>query len=380
MISPATFLQALNDSGVTFFAGVPDSLLKEFSRTLADAVPSNQHVITANEGSAVALATGHHLATGLVPLVYMQNSGLGNAVNPLTSLTDSAVYGVPMLLVIGWRGEPNVKDEPQHEKMGLVTEKLLDAIGIPYTVLGQTNERAAEDVEVAIAKAKETSAPHVLLVKKGTFEEAATPKKEAGTLTSLTREAALEQLLESVPSDAVFVATTGKLSRELFELREKRGEGHERDFLTVGSMGHASQIALGIALAKPDRTAYCLDGDGAFLMHMGGAATIGHTAPKNLFHIVFNNACHESVGGQATTGPEADLGLIAKGAGYSTTQKVADADSLKEALAFLVEAQGPVFLEVEIRTGSRNDLGRPTISPKENKVLFRQALQSDIDA
>ncbi|RLB64240.1 MAG: phosphonopyruvate decarboxylase, partial [Deltaproteobacteria bacterium] len=287
MVTPEQLYQWLAALGVDFYAGVPDSLLKAFCAYVTDHAPPGRHVITGNEGGAIALAMGYHLATGRIGAVYLQNSGLGNAVNPLTSLADPAIYGVPMLLVIGWRGEPGHKDEPQHVQMGQVTRATLEAIGVPHTVLPAEPGDAEAAVKAALADVVERQAAHALVIRKGTFESYALQTKVAQPYQT-TREHAIEQLVASLPNDAVVVSTTGKPSRELFEVRKRRGEPHQ-DFLTVGGMGHASQIALGLAMECPNRSVYCLDGDGAVLMHLGGLATIATVAPANYKHVVVNN-------------------------------------------------------------------------------------------
>ncbi len=366
--------QALAERGVRFYAGVPDSLLKDFCAYVTDHAPAQRHSITANEGSAIALAVGHHLATGEVGLVYLQNSGLGNTVNPLTSLADADVYGVPVLLLIGWRGEPGVKDEPQHVKMGKVTGGLLEAIGVPHWVLPETEPEALAVIDQAIARMNDTRAPVALVVRKGTFEKYSLQSTRADRY-EMSREQAIEILLGALPPGAAVVATTGMPSRELFELRKKRGEAHETDFLTVGSMGHCSQIALGVALAKPGRPVVCIDGDGAVLMHMGGLATIGIEGPETFKHVVLNNAAHDSVGGQPTVGFEIDLCAIARAAGYHWAGSASTPGELAARAVELANARGPALLEVRIRKGSRDDLGRPTQKPAESKQQFMDWLR-----
>ncbi len=373
MVHPERFIETLNQNGVTFFTGVPDSLLKEFCLGLSS-LPAAQHVTAANEGAAVALATGHYLATGDPALVYLQNSGLGNAVNPLVSLADPAVYGIPMLLMIGWRGEPNVVDEPQHTRQGAITPTLLDTLGIPYRVLPQEDDSVAHKaVEHMLSIAREERRPTALLVRKGTFFmcETAHDRKDAA---SMTREEALKKVIEFVGTEHV-VATTGMLSRELFELREQYNGSHERDFLTVGSMGHASSIALGIALARPGNPVWCLDGDGAVLMHLGSLATIGKNAPKNFRHVVFNNQAHDSVGGHLTAADGADFVAIAKAVGYPTALFAANQKELMDALVVIKHSMGPSFLEIRIRRGARDGLGRPTKTPRESADAFRMSFE-----
>lgn len=375
MITPNEFCAALAAQQVDFFAGVPDSLLKDFCAYITDIMPAERHVITANEGNAIGLATGYYLATNHIPLVYMQNSGLGNTVNPITSLVDPLIYGIPMLLLIGWRGEPNVHDEPQHQKMGAVQNDLLKALDIPFAELPTDSAAMLLAVATAVQTAREQNRPYALVVRKGTFDKYKLRSKTVEQVWPLTREAAIGQVLAALPTNAVVVSTTGKASREIFELRETAGQGHNRDFLTVGSMGHASSIALGIALAQPNRPVWCLDGDGAAIMHLGSLAAIGQRQPKNLYHIILNNFAHESVGGQLTAATNIDFLTIAKGCGYKTTIRVSTAEELAAALANLSTQPAPVLLEIICALGSRENLGRPTTTPQQNKQAFMEFLQ-----
>ncbi len=374
MLQPSDFYQALVDSGVSLFAGVPDSLLKDFCAYVTDHAPRERNVITSNEGSAIALAMGHHLATGNVGLVYLQNSGVGNTVNPLTSLADPAVYGIPMLLLVGWRGMPGEHDEPQHVKMGAVTLETLAAIGVPTTLVPADIEGAKIALATALADARERSAPHALVVKKGTFDGYKLQRKDTSPYT-MTREAAIGRVVASLPKNACVVATTGMPSRELFEIREQRQEAHESDLLTVGGMGHASQIALGVALERNERPVYCLDGDGAVLMHLGGLTTIGQLGPKNYKHVVLNNGAHDSVGGQPTVAFEVDLCAMARASGYAKTWLAVNEQELDVALAELASTEGPALVEVRVKKGARSDLGRPTMSPQELKGAFSKFLR-----
>lgn len=375
MINPEQFFNELTANGIDFFTGVPDSLLKSFCRVVEKKSPPRNHVIAANEGAAIALAVGHHLATGRIALVYMQNSGLGNAINPLISLADAAVYAVPILLVIGWRGSPGTDDEPQHRTQGKTTTQMLQTMGIPYVILSPSSKNTKRTIGSAIDEMQETKSPFAIVVKKGTFEE--DPAKESkDQYFELMREQVIDLILAGLEHQDIVVSTTGKTSREIFEWRERHGQGHERDFLTVGSMGHASQIALGIALAKPQRRVYCIDGDGAVLMHMGSVAIIGSIAPENFRHIVINNGAHDSVGGQPTVGFKINLTTIAASTGYKNTICVSTESDLLEQIANLQRLEGPIFLEVRVRKGARKDLGRPTTSPLENKNSFMEFLRS----
>lgn len=357
-----------------FFAGVPDSLLKDLCAYITDHASREKNIIAANEGAAIGMAAGYHMATGKIPVVYMQNSGIGNAVNPLLSLMDEKVYCLPVLLVIGWRGEPGVKDEPQHKKQGEVTLALLEAMQIPYVVLEQEEEPALRQAEEMLARVKQENRPVALVVRKDTFVPYRLQYKVANPY-SLSREEALKTVLSCMQEEDVVVSTTGKLSRELFEYRESCQEGHAHDFLTVGSMGHSSSIALGIALEKTDRNVFCLDGDGALIMHMGTLATIGVLAPSNYRHIVFNNGAHESVGGQPTVAFQMDIPAIAGACGYKKVCSVRTKEEIKEVFSSLEDGEGPVLIEIKVGINSRKELGRPTKTPRENKKDFMDNLK-----
>jgi phosphonopyruvate decarboxylase len=369
MIESDDFFHALTENGVTFYAGVPDSLLRDFISYLLE--HTNDHVITANEGAAIALAAGHYLASGFLSLVYLQNSGLGNAVNPLISLIDREVYGLPVILLIGWRGQPGVPDEPQHVKQGRITPKLLETLEIPYAVL--PNPEASIDRVVAngVETARRRSAPYALLVRRNAFVNRG-PEQTVISPYELSREDAVAGIVRGTPPGTAFVATTGMLARELFECRERARMGHDQDFLNVGAMGHASQIALGIALRG--KSVCCLDGDGAAIMHMGAFAIVGQQQPKSFIHVVINNGAHASVGGQPTAGFAIDFPQIARACGYRKALRADTLSTLQTCLCQLRTAHGPVMLEVRVHTGSRPDLGRPTIAPHENKQTFMRFL------
>ena len=373
MVNVEKFVAALNAGGVRFFTGVPDSLLKSFCAYLTD---QGCNQIAANEGGAVGLAAGHYLATGKPACVYMQNSGQGNAVNPLASLADPDVYSIPMLLVIGWRGMPGVHDEPQHVKQGKITLELMKTLGIPTEVLPETIGEACACVKKLLKRAIKESRPVAVVVKKGLFEEYKLKNKEAD-IAKAKREAVIEKIVKGLPQNAVVVSTTGMISREVYEIRERLAikqsnnlksnnptipHCHSYDFLTVGSMGHASQIALGIAKAQPKRPVVCLDGDGASIMQMGNMAIVGQSGCKNLTHIVLNNAAHDSVGGQPTVGGKINLKKIAAACGYRLTSGA--------------DAASPLFVEIKVSKGARKDLGRPKEPPQVNKKLFMATLKA----
>ena len=370
MIEPQFFFEALRNRGIGFYAGVPDSLLANFCAYVDDQGGRDQHLITASEGNAVALAMGFHMATGKAAAVYMQNSGLGNAVNPLTSLADPEVYKVPMLLIIGWRGEPGIKDEPQHIKQGRITLSQLEVLEIPHWVLSADSDVKAI-LDAALDHMTAYSSPVALVVRKDTFASYK-PKLKRSEFSTLMREAALERLLGLCSPDDLIVSTTGKTSREVFELRAKNGQA-QRDFLTVGGMGHTSSIALGVAIGQPQRRIVCLDGDGSLLMHMGAMPVIAGFKPARFVHILLNNGSHESVGGQATAATNLDFGQLAKACGYARYEVANTLEGLQTAWAKIANTTGPVFLEVKIRNGSREDLGRPTSTAEHNKLAFMAA-------
>lgn len=375
MISPDFFVETLGKHGIDFYAGVPDSLLKNICAYIADHADSNHNIITANEGAAIGLAAGYHLATGKAGVVYMQNSGEGNIINPLASLTDKEVYNIPVLLLIGWRGRPGVHDEPQHVKQGKVTTALLDVMGIAYEVLSKDESQAARQIALA-ADALKQNQVYALVIEKDTFSEYKLQNIETNDLT-MTREEAIQTVASVLAPTDVIVSTTGMISRELFEARAAWGQGHEKDFLTVGSMGHASQIALGIALQKKDRRVWCFDGDGATIMHMGSMAIVASKKPANYVHVVFNNGAHDSVGGQPTVGLKIDLPAVAKAVGYNATFSVSTKEELKSQLSAINSQikDGPVLLEIKVKKGNRKDLGRPTTTPIENKEAFMNNLK-----
>ncbi len=373
MIRPEFFIEALREKGVGCFAGVPDSLLKNICAYITDHFDAAHNVIAANEGAAVGLAAGHYLATGQPACVYMQNSGEGNIINPLASLTDQEVYNIPVLLLIGWRGRPGVHDEPQHVKQGKVTTGLLNVMGVNYEVLSKEEDKAAKQIEKA-AKALANREVFALVIEKDTFEDYKLQNVEVNDLT-MSREEAIQTVAAALGEKDCIVSTTGMISRELFEYRAAMNQGHERDFLTVGSMGHASQIALGIALAQPGRRVWCFDGDGAAIMHMGSMAIVANKAPKNYVHVVFNNGAHDSVGGQPTVGLKIDLPAIAKAVGYKATYTVDNKEDLIVILSEAKNLEGPTLVEIKVKKGNRKDLGRPTTTPIQNKEALMSFLQ-----
>lgn len=361
--------------GAEFYTGVPDSQLKALCNYLINTYDIDQqhHIIAANEGNCVGLAAGYHLATGKVPVVYMQNSGEGNIVNPVASLLNEKVYAIPMIFVVGWRGEPGVHDEPQHIFQGEVTLKLLEDMGIEYFVVSKvTAENEVTEAMTEFRALLSVGRQVAFVIRKGALSY--NEKNEYENANIMLREEIIQHIV-SVSGEDPIISTTGKASRELFEIRETNRQGHGYDFLTVGSMGHSSSIALGVALNKPDKKVWCIDGDGAALMHMGSMAVIGANRPKNLVHIVVNNGAHETVGGQPTVAGKTDFISIATACGYPHAVSVATLEQLDEALLQAKTRNGLFFIEAKSAIGAREDLGRPTTTATENKEAFMDRLR-----
>ena len=375
MISPKFFIDKLEEKNINFFTGVPDSLLKNICAYIEDNKDENHNIIAANEGAAMGLATGHYLATGEIPVVYMQNSGEGNIINPLASLTDKEVYNIPILLIIGWRGRPGVHDEPQHIKQGKVTLPLLETMEIKYTILSKDENEFTNQLNDVIEYMAKTKESFAFIVEKDTFEDYKLQNNQQYENLEMSREEAIQIVADSLDENAVIVSTTGMISRELFEYRANSNQTHEKDFLTVGSMGHASQIALGIALEKSNHKIYCFDGDGAAIMHMGSMAIIGSKHPENYIHIIFNNGAHDSVGGQPTVGLQINIPEIARALNYKKVFSIKDRMSLKEVLNKINGEKGPIMLEIQVKKGNRKDLGRPTTTPIQNKESLMKFLE-----
>lgn len=365
MIDSKDFYDFLENHKIDSFVGVPDSLLKHFCAFVNDNIDEDKHIITANEGSSIALASGLYFGSGSVSAIYMQNSGLGNAINPLLSLADREVYSVPMLLLIGWRGEPNISDEPQHVKQGKVTEELLTSLDLPYIIItADTNYQ--EKLSNLILLMKSESRPVAVLFKKNTFVPYA-PKKSADQYLEMNREDAIKIIVDNIPKASLIISTTGMTSRELYEYRESKSEMHDNDFLTVGSMGHASMIALGVSLKNPKKQVICIDGDGSILMHMGNLALTGQSNDLNFIHVMINNGAHDSVGGQPTLALNIDIPSIATSCGYKNTFTT---DSIKELKEILFDIKGKSFIEIKVNKGHRKNLGRPKSSPIKNRDDF----------
>ncbi len=356
--------------GSEFYTGVPDSQLKALCDYLMVryGIDRNHHIIAANEGNCTALAAGYHLATGKVPVVYMQNSGEGNVMNPVASLLHDKVYAIPMIFVIGWRGEPGVHDEPQHIFQGEVTLKLLEDMGIASFVVGkETREEELRGKMAEYAGILEEGKHVAFVIRKGALSYEGEACYENGN--AMAREEIIRHIVEVSGTDPL-VSTTGKASRELFEIREEKGQGHRYDFLTVGSMGHSSSIALGVAIHQPERKVWCVDGDGAVLMHMGAMALLGANHPENLVHVVINNGAHETVGGMPTVAGQMDLVAVARGCGYPKAARVTSYEELDRELLAAKEGKELVLIEALCSIGARPDLGRPTTTARENKEGF----------
>lgn len=365
--------------GSDFYTGVPDSQLKALCDCLMNKYGTDRthHIIAANEGNCAAIASGYHLATGRVPVIYMQNSGEGNIINPLASLMNEKVYAIPAVLVIGWRGEPGVHDEPQHIYQGEITLKLLDDMGVKYFVIGKdTSDQEAEEVMADYRKLLSEGRDVAFVIRKGALSYDGNVKYQNSNI--MTREEIIQHIV-NVSEDDPVVSTTGKASRELFEIREARNQGHGYDFLTVGSMGHSSSIALGVALHKPDRKIWCIDGDGAALMHMGAMAVIGSNSPENMIHIVINNNAHETVGGMPTAAGNIDLTGIARACGYPYAVCVETPECLDAELHAAKKRNELSFIEVKCSIGARADLGRPTTAATENRAVFMEYLMDSVN-
>ena len=369
MMKAQELLTQIEAMGINVIAGVPDSTLKQFCDGLQNYAGDLKHYVTANEGAAVGLAVGSFLASGRPACVYMQNSGLGNIVNPYASLAHQDVYGIPMLFIVGWRGEPGVKDEPQHVFQGRITCELLELMEISYTVIDK--DTTAESMQKVLAEAVsvlEEKRAYAIVVKKDTFESA--EKYVWENQNSLNRERVLGKLLEIIDEDACIVSTTGKISRELYEQSKLIRGNHDALFMTVGGRGHASMIAFGIAQEQKNRQVYCVDGDGAALMHMGSLAFLATNAPDNFTHIVINNQAHESVGAMPTNCQQVNLAEVARSCGYKSARRITTWEEMEEIEKEFAEQKGPKFYEIMVSLGSRADLGRPKESAQNNRDSF----------
>jgi len=379
MISCDEIFEVFRRNDLTFFTGVPDSTFKGWMTFLEEKHGKElTQIIAANECEATAIATGYHLSTGKVAVVYMQNSGLGKTVNPITSLCDPEVYSIPIVMMVGWRGEPGKKDEPQHKKMGRITIPLLETLEVPYKILPEDIEKADEVITEMKNITEKENTPVAIIIRKGIIEQynAEENNKIYYNTFEMTREDAIKTIVDTLEGSEIIVSTTGKTSRELFEYRIERNE-KPMDFYTVGGMGCAASIALGITLQKPEKEIFVFDGDGAVIMQMGSLATIGHYKPSNFNHILFDNRAHDSTGGQMTVSDTVDFEKVALSCGYRNVIAVSTRDTLKQAITKMKSLKGPKMLIVKIKKGARENLGRPTTTPIENKKNFMELLKGN---
>jgi phosphonopyruvate decarboxylase len=372
MIGADLFVDEIEKLGIDFFTGVPDSQLKPFTNEIISRYGvGRKNVIAANEGNAVGLASGYYIATDKPGCVYLQNSGLGNIFNPVTSLTNEEVYGIPVLYVVGWRGEPDVHDEPQHVFQGKITLQTLELLNIKaFDIHKDITVEKMSEIFNEISQRFLNRESSALVIRKGALENKT--KVQFSNHNTLVRESAIKKIIECIPKESLITSTTGKISRELYENRELNGEGHEKDFLTVGSMGHASSIALGQALSQKNKKIVCIDGDGAVIMHMGAMATIGAYEPVNLLHIVLDNSAHETVGGIPTISNKMDFVSIAKAVGYKEAYEVDNLNDLESVLKESVKKEKLIFIRVLVTLGSRENLGRPKEKPIDNLEKFKK--------
>ena len=373
MVNQEKLFNSLREMGISFFTGVPDSLLNDFCLYLVNNIPDGQHVMAANEGNTVAIAAGHYLATGNIPVVYMQNSGIGNATNPLLSLTHDCVYGIPMILVIGWRGDPAISDHVQHKKQGELTPVLMNDMDIPYEILDDENT-VVQKFKWAIGKAKEISSPVALIAKKAILTEKV-KKQQYAESSLMNREEAVSAVLDVLGDNAIYLGTTGRATREVNEQLKEHGIGEGHEFQNVGSMGHVSSVGLGIALARPEKNVVVFDGDAAVVMHMGALATNCRYKAGNMIHIVLNNGVNESVGGQPSAGYVVNLTEIASACGYQTPGHAVEAkEELQEIIRNHRKGEMPLFIDVHVRQGIRSDMPKLNINHKAQKMALMENL------
>lgn len=372
MISCEKFAESCLSLGLKNATGVPDSTFKGFISYVTWSGRFS-HIIASNECEAMGIAAGIYLAEGKPALVYMQNSGFGKTVNPYTSLFAKEIYSIPAVLLVGWRGKPGIKDEPQHSMMGRVMLPLMKDLDLPYTILDENTWE--KDLTECYNMAVNESRPCALVVSPDLFEDYRQTDGRVSKNT-LKREDALKVIVDELGEKAAFISTTGKASRELFELRKNAGKQDHADFYTVGSMGCASSIGLGVALSSPGKQVVVIDGDGATLMQMGTLATIGSRKVPNLLHIVIDNNAHDSTGGQPTVSDSVDFAEVAKACGYSEAYTVDNEKMLRELLVKTRNAPSLKMIVIKCKAGSRADLGRPTKTPQENKEIFMNCLRN----
>lgn len=378
MIACENFFEILKDNDLTFFTGIPDSTFKDLMKYLADNDSKElKNIVPCNECEAIALASGYHLATNKIGVVYMQNSGLGKAVNPLTSLCDPDVNSIPILLMIGWRGEPGKIDAPQHKKMGKITLPLLETLKIPYIILEPNLSVIKKELDKALSYCKESKGPYAFVFRRGFFKDYQMKFKKSNNYTLITKEV-IQLIMDNLNHDEIIVSTTGYITRELYECRESRKKDHHKSFYNVGSMGCASSIGLGIALQKPKKRVIIVDGDGAAIMQMGAFTTIGKNSPSNFVHIILDNEAHESTGGQPTNSPNVDFVKVALASNYKWAVRVENTEDLLKSIDSIKNRKGPILILIKIKLNSRSELKRPTKNPKEYKEGFMRYLK-DLD-
>ncbi len=373
-MNPKILFDILEKNGIDFFTGVPDSTLKDFCFYLEDYLPKSNHIITANEGNAIGIASGHFLATGRIPLVYMQNSGFGNAINPLTSFADKSVFSIPLIIMMGWRGEPGKKDAIQHKKDGEIQINILESLDIPYTIISNESKLLEKEINEIVISATIENKPHIILVRRGFFQTYTKTSNSVIYASEISREDAILEIIKLLDKEDILISTTGKVSRELFELRKSLNHNTENDLRVIGSMGHVSSIALGISLRIPNRQVYCLDGDGSLIMHMGVLSTIGKYSNDNFKHILLNNYSHDSVGGQESSSDVIDYSLLSKSMSYKNFFQISFKKKFAKTFKIFKNSEGPSFLEIIVSQGSRANLSRPNSTPLDNKRQFMHFL------
>jgi phosphonopyruvate decarboxylase len=356
MIDTKKLLIFLEKNNLNFFSGVPDSVLKNFTNLL---INKSSHVLATNEGSAVSIGIGYHLSFNKLPCIYMQNSGLANAINPLISIAHKGVYSIPMMMLIGWRGSPGIKDEPQHLIKGKITKNLLKLLGIKYEII--ESEKDFNKIKKLINFSKKKKVPVACLFKKGVLKKVNYHKKfsERSTIKNkILRSEVIREILKSIQNNTKIISTTGYTSRELYQIRKNEGYHKGKDFYMIGGMGHSSSVALGAAFKK-NKKILCLDGDGSMLMHLGSLHTVGLMNKNNFKHILLNNQSHESVGGQEISFKRVKMEKLIKGLGYSKYIQLKDKKDLKNKIQSVLKYKGSIFLEVLIEKGAIKNLGRP---------------------
>jgi len=366
MIKVNSLINLLKKNNSNFFTGVPDSVLKELSYSLQKK-NKNNHIIATNEGAAVSLGIGHYLSTKNVPCIYMQNSGLSNALNPLISIAHEKVYSIPLILIIGWRGSPRIKDEPQHNVKGKITESILKLLNIKYTIIRSNSDLKKFDKQIKIAKKKNTIV--ACLIEQGTLEKIERTNKR-NDFYKLNKEFFLKTLLQIIDKNTKIIASTGYNSRELMYLRSKYNITKNKDFYMVGGMGHTASVALGYSLSSKKKT-ICIDGDGSLLMHLGSIKTAGTFANKNFKYILLNNNSHDSVGGQNTYANDINFKKLSISLGFKNFYSIKDGKNLKKNIQDFLKSNTLNFLEVKVSNSKIKKLPRPTDLIKIKKLFMK---------